>query len=154
MWWLTLMYSHVILNIIMSSHPKSQVYSSIPPPPPPFLLENCCTILDLCLKSEIMDGFWSSRYLNDRIDLPNKIESFLSGKPTSMVIKMEVKKLLRVFLTVLNVLNMSHGNGCSAFVSQHRWKFLPVTCFTDPGLRFSHTKLVGCHSLYWSNFDF
>ena len=30
--------------------------------PPPFLLlllRNCYTILDLCLKSEIMDGFWS-----------------------------------------------------------------------------------------------
>ena len=31
------------------------------------------TILSLCLKSEIMDGFWSSRCLNDRIDLPDKI---------------------------------------------------------------------------------
>ena len=44
-----------------------------------------CTILDLCLKSEIMDGFWSSRCLNSHIDLPNKIGSFLSGTTTPMV---------------------------------------------------------------------
>ena len=30
--------------------------------------QNCCTILDLCLKSEILDGFWSSRCLNDHIN--------------------------------------------------------------------------------------
>ena len=59
---------------------------------PPFLLRNCCTILDLCLKSEIMDGFWSSRCLNDRIDLPDKIGSFSSGATTSMVVKNGTKK--------------------------------------------------------------
>ena len=53
---------------------------------------NYCTILDLCLKSEIMDGFWSSRCLNDRIDLPDKIESFLSGATTPMVLKAAIFK--------------------------------------------------------------
>ena len=39
-----------------------------------------CTIQDLCLKSKIMDGFWSSRCLCDRTDLFNKIGSFSSGQ--------------------------------------------------------------------------
>ena len=47
--------------------------------------QNSFTILDLCLKSEIMDGFWSSRCLNDCIDLHNKIGSFLSAATTLMV---------------------------------------------------------------------
>ena len=46
----------------------------------------------LSLKSEIMDGFWSSRCLNDHIDLPDKIGSFLSGAATSMVVKNGIKK--------------------------------------------------------------
>merc|ERR1712030_140760 len=51
-----------------------------------------CTILSLCLKSEIMDGFWSSRCLNDPIDLPDKMRSFLSGAATPMVVKTGTKK--------------------------------------------------------------
>merc|ERR1711984_20706 len=50
------------------------------------------TILSLCLKSEIMDGFWSSRCLNDRLDLPDNIGSFLSDAATSMVVKNGTKK--------------------------------------------------------------
>ena len=46
----------------------------------------------MSLKSEIMDGFWSSRCLNDRIDLPDKIESFLSGSTIPMVVKSGTKK--------------------------------------------------------------
>ena len=45
------------------------------------------------IKSEIMDGFWCSRCLNDRIDLPDKIGSFLSGTATPMVAKNVTKKL-------------------------------------------------------------
>merc|ERR1712074_128372 len=56
------------------------------------LLTFSCTILSLCLKSEIMDGFWSSRCLNDRIDLPDKMRSFLSGAATPMVVKSGTKK--------------------------------------------------------------
>ena len=41
-------------------------------------------------KSEIMDGFWSSRCLNDCIDVPDKIGSLSSGTTTSMVVKMEL----------------------------------------------------------------
>ena len=50
------------------------------------------TILFLFIKSEIMDGFWSSRCLNDPVDLPDKIGSFLSGAATSMVVKNGTKK--------------------------------------------------------------
>ena len=35
----------------------------------------------------IVDGFWSSRCLNDHIDLPDKIGSFSSGATTFMVVK-------------------------------------------------------------------
>ena len=40
-----------------------------------------------------MDRFWSSRCLNDRIDLPDKIASFSSGAITPMVVKNGTKKL-------------------------------------------------------------
>merc|ERR1712030_58187 len=56
------------------------------------LLQIFAGILSLCLKSEIMDGFWSSRCLNDPVDLPDKIGSFLSGAATSMVVKNGTKK--------------------------------------------------------------
>ena len=39
-----------------------------------------------------MDGFLSSRCLNDRIDLPDKMTSFLSGTATPMVVKSGTKK--------------------------------------------------------------
>ena len=50
--------------------------------------------------------------------------------------------------------NMSHGNGSSTLVSQLIWKWLTVYYSMDPGQHFLHKKLVGCHSLYGSNFDF
>ena len=39
-----------------------------------------------------MDGFWSSKYLNDPIDLPDKMRSFLSGAAIPMVVKSGTKK--------------------------------------------------------------
>merc|ERR1712105_438258 len=68
--------------------------------------------------------------------------------------KMELKKTFEGFLNVLNVLNMSHGNGSSAFVFQVMGILKPVTVSTDKGLRLSHSHMVGCNSLYGSNFDF
>ena len=41
----------------------------------------------------IVDRSWSSRCLNDRIDLLDKIASFSSGTNTSMVVKNGTKKL-------------------------------------------------------------
>ena len=40
----------------------------------------------------IVDGSWSSRCLNYRIDMPNKIGSFSSATPTTMVVKNGTKK--------------------------------------------------------------
>ena len=85
-----------------------------------------------------MDGFWSSRCLNDRIDLPNKIGSFSSGANTSMVVKNVTKKTFEGFflnvLHVLHVLYMSHGNGSSTFVFQVTGILKLVTVSTDKGL--------------------
>ena len=64
---------------------------------------------------------------------------------------MELKKTFEGFL---NVLNMSHGNGSSAFVFQVTGILKPVTVSTDKGLQLSHSPMVGCHSLFGSNFDF
>ena len=49
--------------------------------------------------------------------------------------------------------NMSHGNGSSTFVFQVMGILKPVTVSTDTGLQLSHSPMVGCHSLYGSNFD-
>ena len=69
---------------------------------------------------------------------------------------MELKKLLRVFFlnvwNVWNVLNMSHRNG--AFVFQVTGFLKQVMGSADPGVWLSHSKMVGCHSLYGWNFDF
>ena len=46
-----------------------------------------------------MDGFWSSRCLNDSIDLPDKIGSYLSGAATLMVVKNGTKKLSKQNIT-------------------------------------------------------
>ena len=100
-----------------------------------------------------MDGFWSKRCLNYHIDVPDKIGSNSSGATTSIVVKMELTKTFEGFLNVLNVPNMSHGNGSSALVFHVMGFFKPVTDSADPGVRLFHSKMVGCHSLYVSNFD-
>ena len=81
-----------------------------------------------------MDGFWSKRCLNYRIDVPDKIGSISSGATTSMVVKNGTKKTFEGFLNVLNVLNMSHGNGSSAFVFQVTGFLKPVMGSADPGV--------------------
>ena len=86
--------------------------------------------------------------------MPDKIGSISSSATTSMVVKNGTKKTFEGFLNVLNVLNMSHRNGSSAFVFQVTGFLKPVTGSADPGIRLSHSKMVGCHSLYGSNFDF
>merc|ERR1711942_286920 len=50
--------------------------------------------------------------------------------------------------------NMSHGNGCNTFVFQVMGILKPRTVSTDKGLQLSHSLMVGCNSLYGSNFDF
>ena len=51
----------------------------------------------LCISSEIMDGFWCSRCLNNCIDLPNMIESFVSGATASLVPKKGTENLSLLF---------------------------------------------------------
>merc|ERR1712105_70858 len=85
---------------------------------------------------------------------PDKIRSISSGATTSMVVKNGTKKTFEGFLNVLNVLNMSHRNGSSAFVFQVTEILKPFTVSTDKGLQLSHSPMVGCNSLYRSNFDF
>ena len=48
--------------------------------------------------------------------------------------KMELKKTFEDFLNVLIVLNMSHGNGSSAFIFQVTGILKPVTVSADKGL--------------------
>ena len=52
------------------------------------------------------------------------------------------------------VVNMSHGNGSSAFIFQVTGILKPVTDSTDKMLKLSHSNMAGCNSLYGSNFDF
>ena len=49
------------------------------------------------IESKIMDGFWCSGCLNDRIDLPYMIGSFPGGATSSMVAKKWTKKLSQPF---------------------------------------------------------
>ena len=83
--WITVMFQIIR---IMPSYKSSVLLLLL------LLHRNWCTILDLCLKYEIMDGFWNSRCLNDRIDVHHKIGSFSSGATTSMVVKNGTKKTL------------------------------------------------------------
>ena len=72
-----------------------------------------------------------------------------SGAPLSKnfdqparVVKNGTKKTFEGFLNVLNVLNMSHGNGSSAFVFQVTGILKPVTDSTDKMLQLSHSNMV------------
>ena len=63
------------------------------------VLRICCTLLALPIFPDIMDGFWCSRCLNDRIDLLYMIGSFASGANVSLVAKNGTKK---IFSTTVN----------------------------------------------------
>ena len=81
--------TNFIFNIHLEKfHPYPILQKWIPPAPPAAHFFS-----RLSLKSEIMDGFWSSRCLNDHIDLPDKIGSFLGGAATPMVVKNGTEKL-------------------------------------------------------------
>ena len=57
------------------------------PTPAPELLQH----LAQSTESEIIDGFRSSRYLNDRLRVPNKIGSFVSSATSPLVVKSVTK---------------------------------------------------------------
>ena len=75
----------------IQSYRLRQLYSSesSDPTPPPELLHH----LAQSIESEIMDGFWSSRCLNDHMDLPDMIGSFVSGATASLVAKNRTKNI-------------------------------------------------------------
>ena len=50
-------------------------------------------------------------------------------------------------LKFFGVQNMSHRNGSSTFIFQVMGFLKLVTGSVDKGLRLSHSKMVGCHSL-------
>ena len=83
-------------NIVIMSINKFQAIESCKPNKILFYRSKflLLLLLLLCLKSEIMDRFWSSGCLNDRIDMPVKIGSFLSGATTPMVVKNGTKKII------------------------------------------------------------
>ena len=66
--------------------------------------------------------------------MPDKIWSFSSGATTSMVVKIELKKLLWFFF----VQYMPHGNCSTAFVSQDIYKLLTIHGSIDPGQQLLH----------------
>ena len=77
--------------VILSS--KTTVFRSVPflrsSVRPKFYIQ-----LALPISPEIMDGFWCSRCLNDRIDLLYMIGSFASGANVSLVAKNWTKKII------------------------------------------------------------
>ena len=58
-----------------------------PPPPPMEMLRH----LALSIESEIMDRFWSSRCLNDCLQVLNKIGTFASSATSPLVVKSGTK---------------------------------------------------------------
>ena len=79
----------VVIFFYMNKIPCSSV---------PFLLLTLFPIsslpLGMPIDSEIMDGFWHSRCLNDRIDPFYMIGSFASGANVSLVAKNGTKKII------------------------------------------------------------
>merc|ERR1712148_153124 len=94
---------------------------------------------------------YNTRCLNYCINILIKIGSISSGATTSMVVKNRTKKTFEGFLNVLNVLNMSHRNGSSAFVFQVTGILKLVTVSTDKGLQLSHGRL---QLTLWVKFGF
>ena len=86
-------YIIILFSKLYTSYHLRQLYSSVP-----LLLcsssRNCCTILDLPISSEIIDRFWHSRCLKDRINLFYMIGSFASCANVSLRSKKGTKKII------------------------------------------------------------
>ena len=74
-----------------------------------------------------MDGFWSSWCLNNRINLPDKIGSFLSGTITPMRVKNRTLKI------VFFIQNMHNGNCFSTLFLNIYAIFLKNIILGTPG---------------------
>ena len=87
-----------------------------------------------------MDGFWCSRCLNDRIEVPEMMGSFTGSSTTPLVVKSGTKQ---TWWKVFFLLQYMPQNNCStAFVSQHIWKWLILHGSMDRGQQLSHTKFL------------
>ena len=77
------------IHISKISYPLRQLYadSSVPP-----FLRNCCTLLALPISPEIMDRFWCSRCLNDRVEVLDMMRLFAGGATTPLVVKILTKQ--------------------------------------------------------------
>ena len=79
------------IGSIISYHQR-QLYSV------PFLLRsvpflrNCCMLLALPISPQKMDGFWCSRCLNDRVEVPDMMRLFAGGATTPLVVKIWTKQ--------------------------------------------------------------
>ena len=95
--------------------------------------------LQLSITQPIMDGFWCSRCLNDRIAVPEMMGSFSGGSTTPLVVKSGTEQAWwKVFFFLVQY--MPHQNRSRAFVFQHIWKRLTLHGSMDPGQQLSHTK--------------
>ena len=72
--------------------------------------------INICLKAEIMDGFQSSRSLNDLFNLPNKIVSFASSTSPPLVVKSGTKKTIHKFSPIF-ALNLD------SYYLETKWNF-------------------------------
>ena len=91
-----------------------------------FLL-NCCTILALPISSEIIDRFWHSKCLNDRIDLLYMIGSFVSGVNVSIVAKTGTKDIF---------------TSCSVYIIWKNGQFLMFKVSKQPYWSLLHDRII------------
>ena len=81
-------------KLLHQYNPNTHSINCIPPfhsVPPPFPW-NCCMLIPLPISHEIMDGFWCSRCLNDRIKVPDMMRFFVGGALTPLVVEIWTKQ--------------------------------------------------------------
>ena len=80
----------VQLNILSSK--TTVLRSSVPFFRSVLPFRNCCMLLALPISREIMDRFWCSRCLNDRVKVPDLMRLFAGGATTPLVVKIWTKQ--------------------------------------------------------------
>ena len=103
-------------------------------------------ILALPIESEIMDGFWCSRCLNDRIDLPDMIGSFASGATASMVAKSGTKKIIPLLRNFNRDFALSRGK-------IWLWLFYNFFCVMIPWFYTKNFKSFWAKLKAWQRFS-
>ena len=105
------------------SYHLRQLYSVLPfHSVPPF--RNCCTLLALPISPEIMDGFWCSRCLNDRVNLLYMIGSIASGTTNTLVAKIGTKNL-----TTSCWVYIIWTNGLILMLKVSKWPYQSAQCY-------------------------